>query len=513
MYSLKNLHKHQAVTLVLFFLAFSFLWNCQKEDDNQTINPDQDKNKSISQTSLNDILNQNSLSNETFGLMSKNQKTSSKKSTSEPTFKLTSSKGLKYEDNGNTYHVFLMKRTDKTDGYYYNLVVHNHDGKLDKYIYKYPLDKTEYISVSKITDDNYDIQGKSSYSKSVPVTVKNDLGDGCTETYFYDVTPCPCVGHIEPAICYCDIQPVWVYKGGPYYYCPAPATNNPTIEQPDNDDDPDIGNGLSISDILGCVRNSNGMTECPPDDGPEAIPFIPYTPLPTLEPDFDLDNGNSFLLAQLDLTDLQRDWLEKIENSWAKIKIEDYLSQYVLTTQFNDAKIFAVSAIEAFMSYTESNYPGLSKGFPYQWWKDVSFIINSGNFDIDDEAPNAKEAALFAIFTSQAISHIENSTVALDKAYELANNGTFTPSSIVDGKADAFRHAFWNALGTAEFGSFVMKLFADAHEWGEAPSDSVTMDFYNNNHGRIVGGDFNFLSNDSVISTAILQALYDGKLK
>ena len=71
------------------------------------------KNKSINQTSLSELLNQNFLSEETFGLMAKKQNTSLNDKATEPTFKLSSSKGLKYLDKGNTYHVFLMERTDK----------------------------------------------------------------------------------------------------------------------------------------------------------------------------------------------------------------------------------------------------------------------------------------------------------------------------------------------------------------------------------------------------------------
>ncbi|GAB1858672.1 hypothetical protein MHTCC0001_35120 [Flavobacteriaceae bacterium MHTCC 0001] len=161
---------------------------------------------------------------------------------------------------------------------------------------------------------------------------------------------------------------------------------------------------------------------------------------------------------------------------------------------------------------SESNYPGKDKGLPYQWWKDTDFIINSGYFDIDDEQPNAKEAALFAIFRSQAILHIENSVTALNKAFELTQDGTFDPNGIEDGKADAFRHAFWNALGTAEFGSDIMKLFADAHEWGETGL-AVDMDFHNNHEGRIIGDNFGFSSSDNDISNAIMDAVNDGQLK
>lgn len=169
-----------------------------------------------------------------------------------------------------------------------------------------------------------------------------------------------------------------------------------------------------------------------------------------------------------------------------------------------------IDALNDLSSFTDADYPGKDDGLPFEWWNDDDFILNSGNFDIDDEQPNAKEVALFAIFPSQAILHIENSVTALNKAEELVNNGTLT--GIGDGKADAFRHAFWNALGTAEFGTEIMKLFADAHEWGETGL-SVTMDFYNNHKGRVIGENYNFFTSEATVSAAILQAVFNGTLK
>lgn len=182
---------------------------------------------------------------------------------------------------------------------------------------------------------------------------------------------------------------------------------------------------------------------------------------------------------------------------------------------YTQAKAFALSVIAAVMEvgmaeYSSNDYPGMDDGLPFEWWNDENFIINSGNFDIDDEQPNAKEVALYTIFRKEAVLHIENSIEALSRAEELVADGTLT--GIGDGKADAFRHAYWNALGTAEFGAEIMKLFADAHEWGESGL-SVTMDFHNNHHGRIIGNSFNFSSSDSDIEAVVLEALYDGTLK
>ena len=319
---------------VLLFGVSLILTNCEKDDDNQPKSDLLNKNKSINQTSLSELLNQNFLSEETFGLMAKKQNTSLNDKATEPTFKLSSSKGLKYLDKGNTYHVFLMERTDKTDPYYYNLVVHEHEETLEKYIYKYPLDKTENVTISKIT--NKDIQ---SARKSVPVPVVKDLGDGCTETYLYDVTPCPCVGHIDPNICTCPIKPAWKFKGGPYYYCPALDTNNPIIVMPDNNNGVNTSKGITTNDPGGCFSNGNGMTECEPlDERP-----ILLVPLPVFEPDFGKNEG---ITSTLELSNVQKLWLEKLENLNFKSDIEEYLNQYVFTNKFNQAKAFAISAID-----------------------------------------------------------------------------------------------------------------------------------------------------------------------
>ena len=358
---------------VLLFGVSLILTNCEKDDDNQPKSDLLNKNKSINQTSLSELLNQNFLSEETFGLMAKKQNTSLNDKATEPTFKLSSSKGLKYLDKGNTYHVFLMERTDKTDPYYYNLVVHEHEETLEKYIYKYPLDKTENVTISKIT--NKDIQ---SARKSVPVPVVKDLGDGCTETYLYDVTPCPCVGHIDPNICTCPIKPAWKFKGGPYYYCPALDTNNPIIVMPDNNNGVKTSKGIKTSDPDGCFSNGDGMTECEPMDERQIL----LAPLPVLEPDFGKNEG---ITSTLELSNVQKLWLEKLENLNFKSDIEEYLNQYVFTNKFNQAKAFAISAITA--------------------------LMNSGEVDFDDEIINeltGKALCAYNKLLSSGVSNFHN---------------------------------------------------------------------------------------------------------
>ena len=119
--------------------------------------------------------------------------------------------------------------------------------------------------------------------------------------------------------------------------------------------------------------------------------------------------------------------------------------------------------------YTPENYPGIDDGMPFEWWKDKEYIKANLRMTSDSDingvapAPNAIEILLFTIYPSSAILHVRNSNLALDKSQNLVLDGVLT--HLHNGKADAYRHAFWNARDTADFGSIVTKLFTDAHEW------------------------------------------------
>ncbi|OBX26441.1 hypothetical protein A9996_05255 [Gelidibacter algens] len=227
-----------------------------------------------------------------------------------------------------------------------------------------------------------------------------------------------------------------------------------------------------------------------------------------------IDSALAFTNFIATLPQEQQDFLNAPENFALRASINAFLDENNFSMELLDT---IRTALESLSSFTENDYPGKNLNYDFKWWLDNSFILNSGNFDMPSEeaptifeSPNSKELFLFSIYPGPAILHIENSAVALNKAEQLVVNGMLT--GISDGKADAFRHAFWNSLGTAEFPVEIMKLFADAHEWGENGIE-VDMDFYNNYKGRIIGGNFNFASSDSDISDAVLQAVFDGILK
>ena len=254
--------------------------------------------------------------------------------------------------------------------------------------------------------------------------------------------------------------------------------------------------------------------------GQSAYVFSPT--VPTLEPwalvDFILGNSNN-----PNYTIEMRNWLEN--QRMASEEINTFLQN---NNNSPEAQNFAIQAIEALMvnnlynNYTQTDYPGKDLNFPFNWWNDSNFILNSGNFDLpsdnidmSNEKPNATEVFLFGLFPSQAIQHIKNTFDSLGRAQELAPTFSDGINGLHNGKADAFRHSYWNALGTADFGKDIMKLFADAHELSSTNALETEMDLFNNNVGRnlAIQNDFGIFTSDILISNTIEQAIFSGNMK
>lgn len=81
-----------------------------------------------------------------------------------------------------------------------------------------------------------------------------------------------------------------------------------------------------------------------------------------------------------------------------------------------------------------------------------------------------------------------------------------------DGHRDAFRHAYWNALMTQQFGENWTRAFATAHEGGPGnPANREAMDLYNNEVGRSIGAANRNATPDQ-LANLVEQALNQGKL-
>jgi hypothetical protein len=131
---------------------------------------------------------------------------------------------------------------------------------------------------------------------------------------------------------------------------------------------------------------------------------------------------------------------------------------------------------------------------------------------------NPQEKALVALFPGQAIFIWKNSKTALSNASQWAadaypNDPAKQAASLNGGKADALRHAFWNALNTSDVGSYVAGLFADAHEYGATKPASMAqatwdlnrqMDLNNNAVGVAFGNSYNIFSSASSMWAALV---------
>lgn len=223
------------------------------------------------------------------------------------------------------------------------------------------------------------------------------------------------------------------------------------------------------------------------------------------------------------LSDEQRTWLD--DNIDAAKEIYTYLAYSDANTgeleYSNDKVLFVEQLIDYNISnpqpnFNINNYPGNSDNMPFEWWKDSDYIKNNlkiaSHVNPSGETPNPREVLLYALFPAQAIIHIKNSYIALDTSKELVNNGTYT--HIHNGKADAFRHAFWNAYDTTQIGSFVTKAFTDAHEWnsGNHPMETQ-MDIHNNQIGRDIGSLIGPAATSTYVKNEVIIAIHNGQLK
>ena len=107
--------------------------------------------------------------------------------------------------------------------------------------------------------------------------------------------------------------------------------------------------------------------------------------------------------------------------------------------------------------------------------------------------------------------------MAMDSARQEADRATweiFGEAGNGDGEANAFKHAYWNAVATQKIGSKKARLFANAHEFGwvwENASNPIPMkmDLHNNSMGQMIGSS-NLYKDD--IKSWVLRLQMRGQL-
>ena len=101
---------------------------------------------------------------------------------------------------------------------------------------------------------------------------------------------------------------------------------------------------------------------------------------------------------------------------------------------------------------------------------------------VQREAPLVEKVEAVLTLGTDVTKARDVANEALAKAREVGLPGR------ENGPADAFRHCYWNARMTMEFGATKAKKIADTHErYGNGDPGATAMDYHNNHVGRSLG--------------------------
>lgn len=131
-----------------------------------------------------------------------------------------------------------------------------------------------------------------------------------------------------------------------------------------------------------------------------------------------------------------------------------------------------------------------SKGEPQLWpegWMLTAIRVYDSEFQPKMMTSEEIEA-LEDLFTEQGPLAAYRQANMVDEAKSAAEENY--PESLDDGHGDAFRHIYWNARMTQEFGPEWTETYGTAHEKsGGNPPNREAMDLFNNEIGRQIGAD------------------------
>jgi hypothetical protein len=124
-----------------------------------------------------------------------------------------------------------------------------------------------------------------------------------------------------------------------------------------------------------------------------------------------------------------------------------------------------------------------------------------------EQSLSAEELAVLAQYPWAAVSIYRDAQKALAKAEEWAAAHPGVGNGITDGRADAIRHAYWNALMTSDVGANVALLFSTAHELGSTKPPTMSQSLYNleremDLHNNSAGSNFASANNYGSFTSA-----------
>jgi hypothetical protein len=166
-----------------------------------------------------------------------------------------------------------------------------------------------------------------------------------------------------------------------------------------------------------------------------------------------------------------------------------------------------------------ATWPGAEEGFPYRWWLDDEWLDDNFVLGLDQNRyPSLTEAEkqLVRKYPGQAAMIYRNREKAFSETDRL-----FPGEPALNDKADAFRHAFFNAINERDCGKdpvsreSIAKLFF-AHE-SEVPVElqlEKEMDLWNNTVGQSIGDVFfPIIASDQAMVSEVLSKLVSGALR
>ena len=198
----------------------------------------------------------------------------------------------------------------------------------------------------------------------------------------------------------------------------------------------------------------------------------------------------------------------------AQISILNYINENtdengVVNSQ---AREFVKELMDELANISIDYYPGKEDLFPFEWWNDDALIEQylQGPYESWRNI-SSEEKRLTKSFPTIAYKLYKNKDIAFQKTFQYFGN----VPQVLNGKPDAFRHAFFQAINTVSVRKYFTELFANAHE-SEVPtiwSLEKEMDIYNNEIGmNLIEFTHPNWSNTNQIATEILNMLNNGEL-
>jgi hypothetical protein len=241
------------------------------------------------------------------------------------------------------------------------------------------------------------------------------------------------------------------------------------------------------------MTRSNNRTA---NDCPSCASSNPIGGIGVNEPNISSMIGN--IKNALDLNSSELVWLHNDATNGDIMAIDLYINMNSLDGSLsNEAKEFGEQAITIFLDYNNTlTFNELIIALEYE--QDYRSIMSTSELTIFESISRTKQLA-----------YLFNAQKALWKADELFI------SSIYNGKGDAFRHAYFNALNTILLGSSLAESLSTAHEdkppFYQYNYKENQMDLFNNEIGRARS---NWLSDGySSQVESIIDAIETGELR